>query len=165
MNRGGRKAKVSYTEEDLQNAVLNYAKDGFVTIRRDQASGVYNRDAEILEDYIKDKSDERTLYRGLKMSFADLENIEDGDVISQKGISSWTPSTILSEGFATNQAYDGASVIFVLDNGTKKGADISALKGKGRSRERETLISKTAKQKVLSKEWINDICYIKVEEV
>ena len=99
------------------------------------------------------------------MDFADLADISVGDTMSQNGISSWTASTVISESFATNMARDGESVVFVLEGGTKKGADISQLKGNGRSRERETLISKNSKQVVTSIEYVGDICYIKLKEM
>lgn len=163
--RGGKRSSISYTEDELKQSILNYAKSDFTKIRNNQMTGTYNRDAEILEDYISKKSDDRTLYRGIKMSYADVNSIDVGDIINQNGISSWTTSTVISESFATTMARDGASVIFVLESGTKKGADISQLKGAGRRRETETLVSKKSKQKVTSIDYINSIYYIKLREI
>lgn len=157
------KRSVKYTEDELKQAVLNYARDGFVDIRKDQAAGRYNRDAEILEDYVGKKSDSRTLYRGVRMEFGTSPEV--GETINQKGLSSWTASQILGESFATDTARDGESVLFVLESGTKKGADVSALKGAGRRRETETLISKKSKQVVTSTEYKNGVKYVRLKEV
>lgn len=160
----GSRSRLKYTEEELKQSVLDYAKEGFTKIRSDQLNGIYNREAEILEDYISKQSDERTLYRGIKMSYEDLIDIKIGDTIDQKGISSWTTSNFIADSFATSMARDGASVKFVLEGGTKKGADISAIKGTGRRRETETLISRKSKQVITGIEWENDVCYIKLKE-
>ena len=85
--RGGKRSSISYTEDELKQSILNYAKSDFTKIRSDQMTGTYNRDAEILEDYISKKSDDRTLYRGIKMSYADVNSIDVGDIINQNGIS------------------------------------------------------------------------------
>ena len=160
---GDKRASISYTEDELKQSILNYAKSDFTKIRNDQMNGIYNRDADILEDYISKKSDDRTLYRGVKLDYADMVSV--GDTINQQGISSWTTSTVISESFATTMARDGLSVVFVLEGGTKQGADISQLKGTGRRRETETLISKKSKQKVKSIDFINNIFYIKLKEI
>ena len=166
-SRGGKVGTntiVTYSDEELKQAVLDWSIDGFTKIRQDEQNGVYNRSAEILEDYISNKSENEPLFRGVVIPFDEAE-MKVGDVIDQKGTSSWTKSSISAEAFANTMVRDGIATIFVLDEGTKKGANISDLKGTGRRRESEILVSRKSKQKIEKIEWENGKLFVYISEI
>ena len=155
---------VTYSDKELKDAVLNWSIDGFTKVRQEEQAGNYNRTAEILENYISNKSEQSTLYRGVVIPF-DSQDFSVGDVIDQKGTSSWTKSAVSAESFANTMVRDGIATVFVLEKGTNKGANISDLKGTGRRRESEILISKKSKQKVKKIEKVNGKKYIYLDEI
>ena len=154
---------VVYSEQELKQAVLDWSIDGFTKIRQDEQNGVYNRSAEILEDYLNGKSETSTIYRGIVIPFGEAD-FKVGETIDQKGTSSWTKSQFGAEAFANTMVRDGVATIFVLENGTKNGTNVSDLKGSGRRRESEILVSKKSKQKIKRIEWENGKQFVYLEE-
>lgn len=94
---------------------------------------------------------EGKLWRGVSMEQSDFDKIKVGDVVSQQEtLSSWSRDGGTAFEFALHGGENvkkPTPVIFLMVNGTKKGADLTNLSSK--RGESEIAISSTSKQRVL----------------
>lgn len=102
---------------------------------------------------------------GVSLSDDVLETYEVGATINQKGISSWSAKSYVADGYAIDAQSDfgGNAVVFVMQNGTRKGGDTHEMSIY--PHEAEVTLSSKSSQVITKKRTENGIIYIYVEEV
>lgn len=147
MGRGRGNPGGSARFEELANA-FTYDASGFRHPELLSAAG--QAEVRALDNALYSREYDGTISRGIRMTDSQLAALQEGQIIDQRGISSWTNEPNVAEQFAQDarRSYgDGAAVVFVNEGGTSHGADISHLSS--RYDEFEVAVSSRARQKII----------------
>lgn len=159
--------------KEYRETVLNFTgEEGVFTKIREYQQGIYNgsdistiaSQADTLEDFIfkMPKWDGEITYRGISVSSDQLQDWLNGEVIDNKGTSSWSTSKEIAEDFAKYGGFAEKKVVLVSETQTK-GIDIAYLSKI--YTELEIMVSKDAKYVLDYSKEIDDIIYMYVKEV
>ncbi len=159
----------SFSGKKMAEALVRWSDGASSKIREAQhnnnITSPYYIVADWLENYIDNapKWSGKPIYRGLHLTPQVIDTFDVGKTVDMKGIASWSSDELVANDFAhNNKKPNEEEVIFVCNNGTKKGASITQLAEW--AEEAEVLVSNKANYKVLKKYQNGKRIYIEVEE-
>jgi hypothetical protein len=164
--------------QDTANAIKYWTGKGSSEIREDQKNGRENRQADQIDEFIKNSTPYKgEIYRGITFSSEDeamkwAKGDKDGIVGNQSAHSSWTSDIAIAAHFTELDFSGEKSTQVIIKSTNKSGASIRNLSvfgkpeaGKLGRDEKEVVVSKNTRHKFKGVTKKDGILYVEVEEV
>jgi hypothetical protein len=164
--------------QDTANAIKYWTGKGSSEIREDQKNGRENKQADQIDEFIKNSTPYKgEIYRGITFSSEDeamkwAKGDKDGIVGNQSAHSSWTSDIAIAAHFTELDFSGEKSTQVIIKSTNKSGASIRNLSvfgkpeaGKLGRDEKEVVVSKNTRHKFKGVTKKDGILYVEVEEV